>query len=125
MLNHAICYHRYGPPARVLDLHTQPLPALAAGKVRVQMRYAPLNPSDLIPVTGAYRHRTTLPAVAGYEGVGEVVAASSGSGVAPASGFCRCAAGTWQSYLDIAGEWLVPVPDEIDDRLAARAISIR
>jgi NADPH:quinone reductase-like Zn-dependent oxidoreductase len=28
--------------------------------------------------------------------------------------------GTWQSHLDIAN-WLVPVPDEIDDRLAARA----
>lgn len=121
MLNHAICYHRYGPPERVLALHTQPLPTLAAGKVRVQMRYAPLNPSDLIPVTGAYRHRTTLPAVAGYEGVGVVVAASPGSGAAPGQRVLPLRGeGTWQSYLDIAGEWLVPVPDGIDDRLAAR-----
>ncbi|MGE0970711.1 zinc-dependent alcohol dehydrogenase family protein [Klebsiella sp. WOUb02] len=121
MLNHAICYQRYGPPERVLALHTQSLPPLAAGKVRVQMRYAPLNPSDLIPVTGAYRHRTTLPAVAGYEGVGVVVAASPGSGVAPGQRVLPLRGeGTWQSYLDIAGQWLVPVPDEIDDRLAAR-----
>ncbi|WP_370040036.1 alcohol dehydrogenase catalytic domain-containing protein [Sinorhizobium fredii] len=31
-----------------------------------------MNPSDLIPVTGAYRARTELPFVPGFEGVGVV-----------------------------------------------------
>ncbi len=41
---------------------------------------------SLDPVTGAYRHRTRLPAVAGYEGLGEVVAAPYGSRLCAASG---------------------------------------
>jgi hypothetical protein len=75
MFNDAIVYDRYGPPAAVLTLKRAPLAPLAGGRVRVRMRYAPVNPSDLIPITGAYRHRTRLPAVPGYEGLGEVVAA--------------------------------------------------
>lgn len=73
MWNDALCYQQYGAPETVLALHHVPLPPLAPGLVRVQMRYTPVNPSDLIPITGAYRHRTTLPSVAGYEGVGVVV----------------------------------------------------
>ncbi len=65
MFNDAIVYDRYGPPAAVLTLKRLPLAPLAGGRVRVRMRFAPVNPSDLIPVTGAYRHRTRLPAVAG------------------------------------------------------------
>ena len=84
MFNDAIVYDRYGPPSAVLTLKR--LPPLAGGRVRVRMRYAPVNPSDLIPVTGAYRHRTRLPAVAGYEGLGEVVAAPYGSRLCAASG---------------------------------------
>lgn len=82
MFNDAIVYDRYGPPSAVLTLKRLPLAPLAGGRVRVRMRYAPVNPSDLIPVTGAYRHRTRLPAVAGYEGLGEVVAAPYGSRLA-------------------------------------------
>ena len=85
MFNDAIVYDRYGPPAAVLTLKRLPLAPLAGGRVRVRMRYAPVNPSDLIPVTGAYRHRTRLPAVAGYEGLGEVVAAPADRGPAGAA----------------------------------------
>lgn len=60
MFNDAIVYDRYGPPAAVLTLKRLPLAPLAGGRVRVRMRFAPVNPSDLIPVTGAYRHRTRL-----------------------------------------------------------------
>ncbi|MFO5847374.1 alcohol dehydrogenase, partial [Klebsiella pneumoniae] len=74
MFNDAIVYDRYGPPSAVLTLKRLPLAPLAGGRVRIRMRFAPVNPSDLIPVTGAYRHRTRLPAVAGYEGLGEEVA---------------------------------------------------
>ncbi|WP_177344372.1 zinc-dependent alcohol dehydrogenase family protein [Klebsiella variicola] len=108
MFNDAIVYDRYGPPAAVLTLKRLPLAPLAGGRVRVRMRYAPVNPSDLIPVTGAYRHRTRLPAVAGYEGLGEVVAApygsrlSAGQRVLPLRG-----GGTWQRFIDLDETWPV------------------
>ncbi|MQA72664.1 hypothetical protein GEO36_29040, partial [Klebsiella pneumoniae] len=62
MFNDAIVYDRYGPPAAVLTLKRLPLAPLAGGRVRVRMRFAPVNPSDLIPVDRRYRHRTRLPA---------------------------------------------------------------
>ncbi|PCL73722.1 alcohol dehydrogenase, partial [Klebsiella pneumoniae] len=67
MFNDAIVYDRYGPPAAVLTLKRLPLAPLAGGRVRVRMRFAPVNPSDLIPVTGAIATAPDCPAVAGYE----------------------------------------------------------
>lgn len=121
MLNHRLLYQRYGDPASVLQRQSVPLTTRENSLLRVRMRFAPVNPSDLIPVTGAYRHRTTLPAVAGYEGLGTVEqvppshAALLGQRVLPLRGD-----GTWQTYLDIAPDWLIPVPDAIPDSLAAR-----
>lgn len=85
------------------------------------MLYAPVNASDLIPVTGAYQHRIVLPQVAGYEGVGVVTEASAthrhliGQRVLPLRG-----EGTWQSYVDCPADQAVPVPDSIENTLAAR-----
>ncbi|MCX2623380.1 zinc-dependent alcohol dehydrogenase family protein [Klebsiella pneumoniae] len=108
MFNDAIVYDRYGPPAAVLTLKRLPLAPLAGGRVRVRMRFAPVNPSDLIPVTGAYRHRTRLPAVAGYEGLGEVVAAPYGSRLAAGQRVLPLrGGGTWQRFIDLDETWPV------------------
>ncbi|EOV0192149.1 zinc-dependent alcohol dehydrogenase family protein [Klebsiella pneumoniae] len=118
MFNDAIVYDRYGPPSAVLTLKRLPLAPLAGGRVRVRMRFAPVNPSDLIPVTGAYRHRTRLPAVAGYEGLGEVVAAPYGSRLCAGQRVLPLRGG--ERFIDLDETWLVPVPPAVDDLLAAR-----
>lgn len=117
-----LAYRRFGRPCEVLGLERADFVPLAPSAVRVRMRTAPINPSDLIPISGAYKHRIRLPMVAGYEGVGTVVAAGEGAvmllgkRVLPLRG-----AGTWQRYVDCRAERAVPVPDDIDDSLAARA----
>jgi NADPH:quinone reductase-like Zn-dependent oxidoreductase len=120
MKGRAIVYRRYGLPEQVLSHEERDYLAPGAGKVRVRMRYSPVNPSDLIPVTGAYRHRIVLPAIAGYEGVGEVVSSDNrqliGKRVLPLRG-----EGTWQSYVDISEQRIITVPDDINDVIAARA----
>ncbi|WP_086869106.1 zinc-dependent alcohol dehydrogenase family protein [Kosakonia pseudosacchari] len=122
MYNTALVYRNFGEPQTVLHAETSVLAPLQAGQVRVKMRLAPVNASDLIPVTGAYRHRITLPAIAGYEGVGVVTETTEsdahllGKRVLPLRG-----QGTWQQYVDCPAELAVPVPDDIDDTLAARA----
>jgi len=89
--------------------------------VRVRMLYAPVNASDLIPVTGAYRHRIALPQIAGYEGVGIVTEAAPvhshliGHRVLPLRG-----EGTWQNYVDCPAALVVPVPNHIENTCAAR-----
>lgn len=98
------------------------LPPCPADRLRVRMLCAPLNASDLIPVTGAYSHRITPPAIAGYEGVGVVISAPRacshllGRRVLPLR-----SEGTWQVIVDAESAWAILVPDEIDNTLAARA----
>lgn len=122
MLNLALWYRRFGEPESVLQAETTPLSPRQPGKIRVRMLFSPVNASDLIPITGAYRHRTPLPAIAGYEGVGIVTETPAaypallGKRVLPLRG-----QGTWQRYVDCPAAYAVPVPDDVDSLLAARA----
>lgn len=120
--NSALIYNAFGLPEATLRLQSKPLAPLALDHVRVKMLFAPVNASDLIPVTGAYRHRVTLPAIAGYEGTGIVTGVSTrgkallGKRVLPLRG-----QGTWQQHVDCPVDFVVPVPDDIPTTLAARA----
>jgi len=122
MENTALCYRQFGEPETVLQRETAIKAPLQPGMIRVEMLLSPVNASDLIPITGAYRHRITLPAIAGYEGVGRVIAAPKyaahllGQRVLPLRG-----EGTWQHYVDCPAALAIPVPDAIDNTLAARA----
>ncbi|WP_334193211.1 alcohol dehydrogenase [Pararhodobacter sp.] len=113
MQTQALIYRRFGPPLDALAL--EPLALPPGGGFRVAMVLSPVNPSDLIPVTGAYAHRITLPCVAGYEGVGRVLD-GTGRRVLPLR-----AGGTWQKVVAADPDWAVPVPEDIPDTLAARA----
>ncbi|TCV92249.1 MDR/zinc-dependent alcohol dehydrogenase-like family protein [Biostraticola tofi] len=121
MINSALWYHQFGAPAEVLTLENAPMPVAAADKIRIAMISTPINPSDLIPITGAYRHRLQPPLVAGYEGLGRVISttgawkAFNGRRVLPLR-----ADGTWQRFLDIDPRWLVWVPEDVTDDIAAR-----
>lgn len=121
MQNAALWYRQFGDPLQTLQLEIAALPPLPVGSIRVRMDAVPVNPSDLIPITGAYRHRVIPPLVAGYEGVGTVIAANGdhptaiGQRVLPVRG-----PGTWQAYVDISPKWAVPVPGDITDEVAAQ-----
>ncbi|MBP2548821.1 NADPH:quinone reductase-like Zn-dependent oxidoreductase [Neorhizobium galegae] len=118
----SLWYRQFGAPDAVLSLEERSLAERNPGHIRVRMSAAPINPSDLIPITGAYRHRVQPPMIAGYEGVGTVVEAPPhgpykvGQRVLPLRG-----AGTWQSHVDCDPAFAVPVPEDIDDDLALRA----
>ncbi|WP_395490978.1 zinc-dependent alcohol dehydrogenase family protein [Cedecea davisae] len=119
MDNSALWFRQFGEPEQVLTLEKTRLPPLCPGTLRVRMLYAPINPSDLIPITGAYSHRVFPPLVAGYEGVGIVEQAHEpewlGKRILPLRGD-----GTWQRWVDCSPRWAVPVPDTISSELAAR-----
>lgn len=122
MQNPALWYRSLGLPEAVLSLESCEAAPREARLIRIRMACSPINPSDLIPMTGAYGHRVTPPRIAGYEGVGTVIEAQGvardwiGRRVLPLRG-----AGTWQRYVDCDPSWAVPVPDDIEDTLAARA----
>ena len=68
-------YQQRGPvPQDVISAVPLQLPEPAAGQVRVKVLAAPINPSDILTLTGAYGMLPPLPAVGGNEGVGKVEA---------------------------------------------------
>ncbi|XP_074567921.1 enoyl-[acyl-carrier-protein] reductase, mitochondrial [Curcuma longa] len=98
----AIVYEQHGPPDQVTRLIDLPPVELKANDVCVKMLAAPINPSDINRIEGVYPVRPPVPAIGGYEGVGEVY--SIGSGVSNLSVGdwvipSPLSFGTWQTYI--------------------------
>jgi NADPH:quinone reductase-like Zn-dependent oxidoreductase len=117
-----IRYYRFGDPSEVLCIEEKELVPPGPGELSVRMRARPINPSDVIPVRGAYPHRTVLPAVPGFEGVGVVEAVGPGVStqllgrrVLPLKG-----ENTWQEVVKTLDRHAIFVPDEINDESASQ-----
>ncbi|XP_072975276.1 enoyl-[acyl-carrier-protein] reductase, mitochondrial [Typha angustifolia] len=98
----AVVYEQHGPPDQVLRVIDLPPVELRENDVCVKMLAAPINPSDINRIEGVYPVRPPVPAVGGYEGVGEVHALGSavtglsiGDWVIPSPP----SFGTWQTYI--------------------------
>lgn len=109
-----VIYEKFGNPVEVLKVvESDPAP-LDAGQVRVQVLRAPINPSDLIQVSGNYGVKPPLPAVAGNEGLGRIVeGAGEGQLVLLPAG-----QGTWVTEVVCDPRHLVPMPEGDLDQLS-------
>jgi NADPH:quinone reductase-like Zn-dependent oxidoreductase len=87
---------------------------LADGQVRVEVLRAPINPSDLIQVSGNYGVKPPLPAVAGNEGLGRI---SEGDGTGQLV-LLPAGQGTWVSEVVADPRHLVPLPEGDLDQLS-------
>lgn len=91
-------------------------PALQEGEVLLELLASPINPSDVLTLTGQYGILPPLPAIGGNEGVGKVV--EHGPGVdSPAIGqtvLLPVGAGTWSTQMVAQAKSLMPLPNEAD-----------
>lgn len=117
-----IIFSEFGSPRDVLRVESKSIERPKDNEVLVRMVARPINPSDLIPIRGAYSHRISLPNIPGYEGVGIVEDVGSlisqhliGKRVLPLRG-----EGTWQEYVKTSSEFAVQIPNSIDDFTAAQ-----
>lgn len=117
-----VTFYEFGNPQKVLRVENKLIQKPFEGEVLVRMTTRPINPSDLLPIRGAYSHRIPLPAIPGYEGVGiveEVGPSVSkeliGKRVLPLRG-----EGTWQDYVKASAELAIVIPDSIEDHIAAQ-----
>jgi NADPH:quinone reductase-like Zn-dependent oxidoreductase len=77
-------YTERGPvPQASIECVEFPDPVLGEGQVLIQVLAAPINPSDVLTLTGEYGMLPPLPAIGGNEGVGKVVAHGPGVGAPP------------------------------------------
>lgn len=108
----------FGKPTTAPELIESVAPEPGAGQVLVALEAAPINPSDLLLISGRYGYRPDLPAPLGAEGVGRIVA------VGPAVDPVRIGErvliiptlehGTWQDQTVIDEGSAIPVDPAAD-----------
>ena len=92
------------------------LPELIAGQALVEVLAAPINPSDVLTLTGLYGMLPPLPAIGGNEGVGKVLALGPDT-KGPAIGqtvLLPVGCGTWATHVQAEAKTLMPLPNDAD-----------
>ncbi|MBJ6761586.1 zinc-dependent alcohol dehydrogenase family protein [Myxococcaceae bacterium JPH2] len=111
----AVRFSAFGPPKDVAQLVDEAREALKPGEARVAVLATPINPSDLLTLTGEYGMLPKLPATPGNEGVGRVVEVEDSDAVSPGDlVFLPTGAGTWRTHLTAKAAELLPVPPGLD-----------
>jgi len=103
------------PSASIAAVEFTP-PPLAAGQALLAVLTAPINPSDVLTLTGEYAMLPPLPAVGGNEGIGKVVERGPDT---PGPAVCTTVllpvgAGTWATHMVADAGKLVPLPRNAD-----------
>lgn len=110
-------YEQRGPrPHDVIEPVAFEPPPLEAGQALVEVVAAPINPSDLLTLTGEYGRLPPLPAIGGREGAGRV-AELGPDATGPAVGqlvLLPPGGGTWSTHVVADAARLVPLPNEAD-----------
>lgn len=106
-----------------LGLVETPTPELAEGRILVRVRAAGVTPLEHTVLTGGHP-RARAPLVPGNEGAGVIEDAGTtllpiGSRVAFTGGYGVAENGSWQEYVAVGTDDILPIPDTIDDVLAA------
>jgi NADPH:quinone reductase-like Zn-dependent oxidoreductase len=120
-------YSQRGPvPQDVIACVERDTPTPGPGEVLLELLAAPINPSDVLTLTGQYGALPPLPAVGGNEGVGRVVALGEGvTGVAIGErALMPIGGGTWTSHIVTPAATLLRMPSAGDpQQLAMLAVN--
>ena len=92
------------------------LAPLTEGQALIKVLAAPINPSDVLTLTGGYGILPPLPAVGGNEGVGVVAALGPGVTSPPVGQtvLLPVGGGTWATHLVADAKKLMPLPNDVD-----------
>jgi NADPH:quinone reductase-like Zn-dependent oxidoreductase len=122
----AIQIEGFGNPADVVKVVDLPdVGAPGAGEAVIALEASPINPSDLLMISGRYGYLPPLPSVVGQEGVGRIIAV--GDGVTHLKTGDRTIvpypAPVWAEQIRVEAKWLRPLPDGDVDQLAMLGIN--
>ncbi|WP_395771389.1 zinc-dependent alcohol dehydrogenase family protein [Arenimonas sp.] len=110
-------YTERGPdPQASITMVESATPEPASGQALLEVLAAPINPSDVLTLTGLYGMLPALPAVGGNEGVGRVLALGPDT-QGPAIGqtvLLPVGCGTWATHVLADAKSLMPLPNDAD-----------
>ena len=103
-------------PQDSIDAVEFDVPPLTEGQALVQVLAAPINPSDVLTLTGEYGMLPPLPAIGGNEGVGRIVELGPKTSAPPVGTtvVLPVGAGTWVTHLVADAKKLVALPGTAD-----------
>lgn len=120
-------YERHGPvPQDVIHAVELDTPRPAAGQALLEVIAAPINPSDVLTLTGEYGDLPPLPAIGGREGVGRVADLGRDTN-GPEVGqlvLLPSGCGSWSSHVIAEAAQLVELPNEADPQQLAMMRSV-
>ncbi|RMZ88171.1 hypothetical protein DV736_g4594, partial [Chaetothyriales sp. CBS 134916] len=120
----ALVYSNYGEPQDVLSLHGHSISPPTGSTAVVRFLMAPINPADVNQIQGVYPVRpemntllgTAVPsAVAGNEGMAEVIGVGSGVKTVQKGDWVimrRTGMGTWRTHMAIDESLLLKIDDK-------------
>ena len=103
------------PQASITAVEFTP-PPLTQDQALIKVLAAPINPSDVLTLTGLYGMLPPLPAIGGNEGVGVVAELGPGT-TSPAVGqtvLLPVGGGTWASHMVAEASKLMQLPNGVD-----------
>ncbi|MEN2751719.1 zinc-binding dehydrogenase [Psychrobacter sp. FBL11] len=119
-------YNEFGKPSEVLSVTESPTPEPNNNQVRIKTILSSIHNHDLVTIKGEYGNKPELPATGGSEAVGEIDALGSA-----VTGFEKGqrvvvsgVQGTWAEYFIAPAQSIIPIPDAIDDEMAAQLIAM-
>ena len=121
MKSKAAIHKEYGKPTDVLHPETIEVPNPKKGQALVKLERAVINPSDLGMIGGSYGRLRPLPAIAGREGIGEVVALGPETEYPKIGTRVRLPSepGAWTQFQVCQADDLMPVPSDIPEDMCA------
>lgn len=115
-------FDRFGPvPQDVIRAVEFETPTLDVGQALVEVVAAPINPADVLTLTGEYGRLPPLPAIGGREGVGRVAELGPKTR-GPAVGqlvLLPVGCGSWSTHVVADADKLVSLPKEADPQQLA------
>jgi len=111
-----VSFSSTGSPSQVLEMKEEKLGQVGRDQILVKMLASPINHADINVIEGNYGTHANLPAVAGNEGVGIVVAKGSGVSNLKEGDYVVpnvAGQGTWRTAGIFAGKDWMSVPKDL------------